>query len=414
MRIFASLIALTAAVLVAQPAFAQRSEGIAAVVNADIITTSNLKDRSEMILRSAGQQPTAALMNRVAPQALEGLIAEAVQMQEAEKQGITITDADVAGGIDQIAKNNNMSPEAFRTLLKNQGVKLSSIEQQVKAQLGWGRVIQQVLRPRVQISTSEIENERARMVSDSGKREALAAEIFLPVSSPADDAKIKALAQSLFNDLNKGRRFSEIARQHSASASAAQGGMIGWVREGQLEPALNDALFKIGPNQATRPIKGADGYYIMFVRDMRTSGIADPDDAVLTIRELVMNTEDMQADDAQAAAVRLSKDLTGCVDMTKRAASGKNLRSLERKVSIKELTASEKARLAPYDIGRATQPEMSGKSAIISMVCARSDPKGAMASDAAIERSIGTRRLDLLQKRYLRDLIAASFIERRI
>lgn len=397
------------------PAFAQqRQEGIAAVVNQDIITTTDLKDRSEMLLKSSGKAASPEMVNRIKGQVLEGLIGETVQLQEARRQGVMVNDSEVEDGFKKIAENNKMSVEQFKSILKRQGIRMSSIEQQIKSQIGWGKVIQQVLRPRVVIGESEIQAERARMSQSSGKREYLAAEIFLPVSGAADESKVRGLAQTLAGEIRKGKPFPAVAREHSQSASAAQGGMIGWVQEGQLEPALDRALASLPKDKVSDPIKGEDGYYLLYVRDMRAITIASPDDAVLSLRELIIDTTGMRDSDAQAEAERIAKDLTGCLDITKVAASDKRYKLSERQAAISELSESEKARLNGFDIGKASMPEYAGNRAVITMVCSRSDPKGNVANDAALERKLGLQRLDMLQKRYLRDLIGAAYIERRV
>lgn len=412
MRIFMMSLML---VVIAAPALAQgRAEGIAAVVNEDIITTTDLKDRAEMLLKSSGKGASPEMIKRVQGQVLEGLIAETVQLQEARRQGVTITDDEVQGGLAKIAEGNKFSVAQFKSLLQRQGIRASSIERQIRAQLGWGKVIQQVLRPRVVVGESEIAAERTRLAQSSGKKEYYAAEIFLPVSGADDDAKVRALAQTLAGEIRKGKSFPETARQNSQSASAAQGGMIGWVQEGQLEPALDRVLTRLQPEKVSDPVKGEDGYYLLYVRSIRAQDVASPDDAVLGLRELVIDTTGLRQNQAQAEAEGIAKDLSGCMNITQKAASDKRYRLVEREVAISELTEPEKKRLAPYDIGRAIMPQYAGNKAVISMVCSRSDPKGPMANDAALERKIGLQRLDMLQKRYLRDLIGAAYIERRI
>ncbi len=411
-----ALLSLVCGVAFAQPAMAQqRPEGIAAVVNQDIVTTTDLKDRAEMLLKSSGKAPSAEMVERVKPQVLEGLIAETVQLQEAKKQGVSVSDDEVKGGLKKIAEGNKMTAEQFTDLLKRQGIRMSSIEHQIKAQIGWGKVIQQVLRPRVVIGESEIKAERARMAESSGKREFLAAEIFLPVSSAQDDARVRALAQTLAGEIRKGKPFPQIAREQSQSASAAQGGMMGWVTEGQLEPAIDRALSNLPKDSVSDPVKGDDGYYLLYVRDIRAvDAMAAPTDAVLTLRELMIDDTGLRDKDARAEADAIARDLTGCLSITKVAASDKRYKLVERQVAINELTDNEKTRLGAMDIGRATAPEYSANRAVISMVCERTDPKGPMANDSAIERKIGLQRLDMLQKRYLRDLIGAAYIERRV
>ena len=409
------LLILALLLMVAGPVHAQqREEGIAAVVNADIITTTDLKDRAEMLLKSSGKPASPDMIKRVQGQVLEGLIAEAVQLQEARRQGVVITDEEVQGGFKKIADSNNFTNEQFKGILRKQGIRVSSIERQIKAQLGWGKVIQQVLRPRVIVGESEIAAERARMVNSSGKTEFHVAEIFLPVSGPDDDAKVRALAQTLSQQIRSGKPFPDIARQNSQSASAAQGGMVGWVQQGQMEPALDKVLPTLSKGKVSDPVKGADGYYLLFVRDTRAQSTASPDDAMLSIRELVIDTTGLRDNQAKAEAEAIAKDLSGCVNITEKAASDKRYKLGERQVAISELSESERARFGKMDIGAATMPQYAGDKAVISMVCSRSDPKGPMANDAGLERKLGLQRLDLLQKRYLRDLISAAYIERRV
>ncbi|MCB1538287.1 MAG: SurA N-terminal domain-containing protein [Rhodospirillales bacterium] len=391
-----------------------RAEGIAAVVNSDIITTTDLHDRAEMLLKSSGQPASAAMINRVQGQVLEGLIAETVQLQEAKRQGVTVTDDEVQDGLGKIAASNKFSVSQFKDILRRQGIRMSSIERQIRAQIGWGKVIQKVLRPRVVVGESEISAERARMAASAGKREFYAAEIFLPVSKSGDDAKVRELAQTLVQQIRAGKPFPMIARENSQSASAAAGGMIGWVREGQLESALDKALGSLPPNQVSQPVRGEDGYYLLYVRDVRAQGAAaSPDDAVLTLKELTIDDTGLRDQQAHAEAIGIARDLTGCMDIVRKAASDKRFKLSERKVAINELTDTERKRLGNFDIGKAVDPQFGANFAVISMVCSRDDPKGPMADDAALERKIGLERLDLLQKRYLRDLISAAYIERR-
>lgn len=409
------LLTLALLILFAAPAYAQsRAEGIAAVVNEDIITTTDLKDRAEMLLKSSGKPASGEMIKRVQGQVLEGLIAETVQIQEARRQGVAVSDDEVQGGFKKIAESNKFTAEQFKGILAKQGIRTASIERQIKAQLGWGKVIQQVLRPRVIVGEAEIAAERARMAESNGKMEYYTAEIFLPVSGADDDAKVRALAQTLSQQIRNGKPFPEIARQNSQSASAAQGGMVGWIQQGQMEPALDKVLTSLPAGKVSDPVKGEDGYYLLFVRETRAQSTASPDDAVLSLRELVIDTTGLRQNQAQAEAESIAKDLSGCLGIAQKAASDKRYKLNERQAAISELTDAEKQRLGNFDIGHATMPTYAGNKAVISMVCSRSDPKGPMANDTALERKIGLQRLDMLQKRYLRDLIGAAYIERRV
>jgi peptidyl-prolyl cis-trans isomerase SurA len=58
-----------------------------------------------------------------------------------------------------------------------------------------------------------------------------------------------------------------VARQFSQHPTAATGGDIGWVHDGQLAPELNTALAKMNKGDISDPIRSTGGYYILGLRD---------------------------------------------------------------------------------------------------------------------------------------------------
>ena len=82
------------------------------------------------------------------------------------------------------------------------------------------------------------------------------------MDNPDQDAEVLKTAQSVEEQLKSGGNFALVARQFSQSPSAASGGDIGWVHEGQLAPELNAALTKMAVNSVSPPIRSIGGYYI--------------------------------------------------------------------------------------------------------------------------------------------------------
>ena len=81
----------------------------------------------------------------------------------------------------------------------------------------------------------EVDAELARYAEGADKPHYLVSEIFLPVDNPDQDAKVLKTAQSVEEQLKSGRALSPmVARQFSQSPSAASGGDMGWVHDGQL------------------------------------------------------------------------------------------------------------------------------------------------------------------------------------
>jgi len=107
----------------------------------------------------------------------------------------------------------------------------------------------------------------ARLTEGKDKPHFLVSEIFLAVDTPDQDAKVQRNIQDLETQLESGAPFQVLARQFSQSPSAATGGDIGWIYEGQLAPELNAQLAKMAVATVSKPIRSTGGYYILLLRE---------------------------------------------------------------------------------------------------------------------------------------------------
>ncbi len=264
---------LTVCLLAGLPVFdaAQaRTESIAAVVNEDAISESDVNDRMKMVIASSGLPDNREIRERMRPQILNTLIEERLRVQEAVRLEIEITPEDITQGFAAIARQNNYAPEQFRAILARQGVPTRTMEDQIRAQIAWSQVVQVRLRPQVLIADNEIEAELARLRGNIGKTEYRVLEIFLAVENPAEEGEVKRLADQLTRQLNDGRvPFQRLAAQVSQSAGAARGGDLGWVQEGQLAEEIEAQLARMDDGALSRPVRTLAGYHILYLRDTR-------------------------------------------------------------------------------------------------------------------------------------------------
>lgn len=266
---FCALLALFL-VAFALPAKASDSAAIASVVNTDAISVADVHDRMHMLIVSSGLPQTPEFKARMYPQVLNALIDEQLKLQEAKKQKITIDDAEIGQGFEEIAKQNNLSMPQFEEMIKRAGINRKTMETQIRAQLSWNKIIQKRIRPQINVSETDIDSYLNHLQESAGKMQYLAAEIYLPVDSPAREAETKALAARLANEISAGKApFPRVAQQFSQAPGAAQGGLLGWVQEGQLEPELDNVLKSLKPNNVSNPIRTSDGYHLLFLRETR-------------------------------------------------------------------------------------------------------------------------------------------------
>lgn len=274
---FAAMAVMTAPVPVlanaakTKPAKAAPSEGIVAVVNSDAVSGSDLYDRMKLMIVSSGMPNTPEIQERLKGQVLGMLIDESIQIQAAREAKLNVTQEEIDSGFATIAQQNNMQPEQFREILKRSGIPLRTLQSQIRAQLAWGKVVQRKLRPQIDVTEADIDERLRFLETNIGKTQFQVAEIFLPVEAGTQEGEVRALAERLRNEItNKRAPFPQVANQFSQGASAARGGDLGWVQDGQLPDALNDALQPLKDGELTAPVRSLTGYHILLLRGKRS------------------------------------------------------------------------------------------------------------------------------------------------
>ncbi len=252
------------------PSSFSMTEEVALVVNESPITVSDINDRMRLIMSSSGLPNTEEVRANLTPQIISVLIDEQIRVQEADRLKIEVTQGEINESFAKLAQSNNFTAEQFREILKQGGINIQTLEDQIRAQVSWVKVVQSKLRPQIQVSDIDVDNAMERLTNNLGKTEYLIAEILLPVEDPSQESKVRQLAQDLSNEIRAGNvQFSRIAQQFSKAAGAEQGGDLGWLQEGQLEPDLDAAIRASEKGQITPPIRTLSGLHILFVRDVR-------------------------------------------------------------------------------------------------------------------------------------------------
>src|SRR6185312_13360770 len=148
------------------------------------------------------------------------------------------------------------------------------------------------------VNDQQVNEALDRLKKGADKPQFLVSEIFVAVDRPEDEMTVRASAEQIAQQLKQGAPFGTVAGQFSQSPSAADGGDIGWVVQGQLDEELDHALSELRPGQITKPIRAEGGYYVMQLRDRRepigtkietpkTAAAADPNAPVPLDRLLI-------------------------------------------------------------------------------------------------------------------------------
>jgi peptidyl-prolyl cis-trans isomerase SurA len=278
--------------------FTQR---IAAIVNDDVITSGDLIDRINLGIATSGLPNDDATRQRLAPQVLRGFIDEKLQVQEAKRLGIDVTEAEIDQALNTIAQRNRTTAPELVRVLADRGLNPRALREQLRAQIAWIKIVGREVRPHIVITQEQIDLALRRGTTGNDGREVLLSEILLPVYDRSQEEAVLADARSLTAALRGGTAFAALARQVSAAASAENGGDLGWVPLGAITPDLRDRITALPVGQVSDPIVSPAGVHIFQVREQRSTAGAPTD------REAVRQSIEQQQLERQAS--RYLRDL---------------------------------------------------------------------------------------------------------
>lgn len=109
--------------------------------------------------------------------ALDQLVTEAVQMQEAKRLGITVSNSQVDQAFLQIARNLKVSQDKLTSMLQQGGVNSDTLQDRLRAAIAWSAVTEQAIVPQTQISNLELDQRAAQKISDFQKFDYILKEI---------------------------------------------------------------------------------------------------------------------------------------------------------------------------------------------------------------------------------------------
>jgi peptidyl-prolyl cis-trans isomerase SurA len=392
---------------------------IAAVVNTEVISVYDLVARLHLIIASSNLPDSPELRQRLAPQVLRGLIDERLKLQEAKRLNIKVSDEEFKSAVADIEKRNNIPAGSFKEFLAARGIDAATIFEQIRSSIAWGKVIQQRIRPRVEITDDEVRETIERIRNNANQPRYAVSEIFLAVDTPEQEDSVRQGAERILEQINKGANFSQIARQFSQSATAAVGGDMGWIEEGQLDTELDNALRKMQPGQIVGPIRTAGGYYILALRDKRIPGTVgtNPNDVTVSIAQVFLSNSAKtaaQIDSQKKLATTISQTATDCNDMQKLSKeAGATSAGTIRNVKVGSLAEPLRPAAVSLEVGKASQPIQTKDGVVVMMVCERSGDAALPKADE-VRETLGRQRLESLADRYLRDLRRAAFLDVRV
>ncbi|MDP9126759.1 MAG: peptidylprolyl isomerase [Pseudomonadota bacterium] len=388
---------------------------IAAVVNDNIISTVDLEARIRLAMLSSGLPATQEVVHRLLPQVLHGLIDEQLQLQEAKRLDITISHEEIDKTLERIGEDNHI-PGDMKSYVASHGVPVESLVSQIRGALAWNRVIQRELRPHVEVGDDEVDSAIERIRANAGKEEYLVSEIFLAVDTPQDEDQVRQFAENVTQQLKDGASFAAVARQFSQGTGAAGGGDIGWIQEGQMPTELNKTLVTMKPGEIAGPIRSANGFHILGLKEKRTIAASSAGPIKLSLQQAFRPFDAGAGKEAiLQEAEHMRATISSCGTLPTQFAEHFPAWHLQGmgEVDMSKLPSWIADKVRDLPVGKPSEALPTDKGGLVFFVCERHVPDGSIDRNTVVA-SIGTEKLELQARRLLRDLRRQAYIDIRL
>lgn len=389
-----------------------------AVVNGSVITGTDVDQRVALVTAASEGEIPPEEMIRLRMQVLRNLIDETLQIQEAAAQEIAITDAEVNAQYAQVAARNfGTDISKMDEYLLSVGSSPASLKRQIRGETAWRRLLGRNVAPFINVSDEEVREVLQRLEETRGTDEFRVGEIFLSATPESRDAVAQNAAR-IVEQLRVGGSFVAYARQFSEATTAAVGGDLGWIQLPQLQsPQLEAIVAEMQPGQLVGPVEIPGGYWIVYLIEKRQVLMADPRDAMLSLKQIAITfpagTTEAQATARVEAFDQAVDTIRGCGDV-ERAAQMVNAEVVTNdEIRVGQLPPQLQSAMLELQIGQATPLFGSLEDGVRSLVlCGRDDPQVAGGPDfESMLDQIEQDRINKRAQRYLRDLRNDAFIE---
>lgn len=279
----------------------QAVDKIAAIVNDDVITQSDLKqqvDTMKQQMAATGQPmpPDSALYKQL----LQHMVDVKLQLQLAKDADISVNDAQIKAAVKTIADQNHMSVADLMQALKSQGMTYDQYKDQVREQLIITELQRRMVSSNIDITEEDVTNFLKTHKNTGHENEQFRVQdllIALPEEPSSEEVtKARTKAQSLVEKLKAGGDFSQTAMSESNGDLALQGGDLGWRKLEELPDVFAKQIATMQVNDITTPIRTGNGYHILKLAGKRGNTVKKHYITETHVRHILLRQDALMTD----------------------------------------------------------------------------------------------------------------------
>jgi peptidyl-prolyl cis-trans isomerase SurA len=273
---------------------------IAAVVNDGVVMESEVDDQMKQVTARLQAENLALPPESVLrKQVLDRLVMQRIQLEQAKRDGIVISDDQLNAALADVAKRNNIPFADLPTALAQQGIDYASYREEMRQQLTIGLLRQRDVLQRIVVTPREIDQFLAKQTRHpSADEEYNVSHILIavpPNATPAQIAQAQQRAQDVYRRAGKGEDFGKLAVAYSNSEDALEGGSLGWRKGSELPTFLTSVILGLKPGQVAPPLRTPTGFHIVKLNQVRSQEKKDIVEQI-HVRHILLKTNALQDD----------------------------------------------------------------------------------------------------------------------
>ncbi len=278
----------------------QLLDRIAAVVNDGVVLESEVDDQMKQVTAQLqSQNMTLPADSVLRSQVLNRLIMQRIELEQADRDGITISDDQLNAALEDVAKRNNIPFADLPTVLAQQGIDYANYREDMREQLTLGLLRQRDVLQQIAVTPREIDQFLAKQARQpAGNVEYSVSHILIavpPNASPAQIAAAQERAADVYRRASKGEDFAKLAVAYSNSEDALQGGSLGWRKGSELPTFLAGVILALKPGEVAAPVRSPTGFHIVKLDKVRSQDKRDIVEQI-HVRHILLKTNALQDD----------------------------------------------------------------------------------------------------------------------
>ncbi len=261
---------------------------IAAIVNGDVITLSELEGWAQPLVQKytneeMSKEEIETKRQEIFAQVLPQLIDDRLAREEANKLGIKVGEQEIERALDQICEDNHITRDQLSEKLASEGHTLEEYKKELKQQIERAELINAQVRAKIVITDEQVNEHLKEYPFKNSSDDPLYIMQHICAKfeegNPESREEARRRIEEAYNELREEKVFEEVARRYSDLPSGQDGGYLGAFTLKEMAPFVKQAVVNLKPGDFSDIVDTRVGWQIFRLKEIVQSGQTDLDSA---------------------------------------------------------------------------------------------------------------------------------------